>query len=216
MKSTKGLMNFLENYKNKISDSEYEKLKWDIDVASEMFRKELLKYAPGFERGRRVQELLDQEIAKESKVQSSCQKGCSACCHFEVEITKDDAEVLKQAVQNGAEFDRVRADEIANRTRENADWKKGMVPSNRCVFLSNDGACRVYQARPSSCRKLSVVGPVIECERPDGQPILRVIPMAEILMNVSINLPDNNIGSLCKMLVQALADDPKPNSDVAL
>ena len=59
---------------------------------------DLATYKPGLERGRKVHALLDAEMSRADKTRISCREGCASCCHFEVEITKDDAEVLAHAV----------------------------------------------------------------------------------------------------------------------
>ena len=94
---------------------------------------------------------------------------------------------------------------LAQRERQGFEWKKGLVPENRCVFLGDDGACRVYNSRPSACRKLSVISPPTECASEKGVPLPRIIPMAEILISATLNLADNEFASLPKMLMQALA-----------
>jgi hypothetical protein len=88
-----GLKALIENYRTQLSSEEFEKLKWDIDSALDLFLKDLSQHPPGFERGQRAHVLLENEIAKASNLKPTCHKGCSACCHFEVEITRDDAEV---------------------------------------------------------------------------------------------------------------------------
>lgn len=42
-----------------------------------------------------------------------------------------------------------------------------------------------------------------------GQPVPKLIPMAEIIMSAAINLPDNQYGSLAKR-IQKLSDEQKP------
>lgn len=49
--------------------------------------------------------LLEREIKKVSNVSVSCKKGCAACCHFEVEITSDDAKVLQDALSSDIQID---------------------------------------------------------------------------------------------------------------
>lgn len=95
------------------------------------------------------------------------------------------------------------------RERLDSEWHWGVVSSNRCVFLGTDNACRNYKNRPTVCRKHSVISPANECEKMGGQPVPKLIPMAEIIMSAAINLPDNQYGSLAKR-IQKLSDEQKP------
>src|SRR5688572_1921436 len=129
--ATAGLKAFIENHKSQLSHEEFEKLKWDIDVAMDFFMQDLMQFAPGSPRGRRVHELLENEIEKASSIAVSCKKGCGACCHFEVEVTHDDAEVLKSVMLAKAAINLIRLESLAKRERQGAEWKKGVVPANR-------------------------------------------------------------------------------------
>ena len=197
---TATLRNFLENYEKTLPLEQFAQLKWDIEAATDMYSNELAKAAPGVERGRKVHELIEQEIAKSQHIAVSCFKGCSACCHFEVEITGDDAKVLHNAVAGGVPVDRERLAKLAQRVRQGSEWKKGMVASNRCLFLGEDNACRVYDSRPAACRKLSVVSDPSECAKTDGQPLPRVIPMVEVILSAALSFSDSKYGAFAKML----------------
>lgn len=62
----------------------------------------------------------------------ACRRGCNACCVDELSVFA------------------VEADNIADRFPDLA----AMTPARRgvCVFLGEDGACRIYEARPYVCR----------------------------------------------------------------
>lgn len=201
---TGGLRVFIEQYKQTLSEDEFRQLQNDIDAAMRLFAKDLLNHSAGVDRGRRVHQLLEAEISKVSNIATSCHKGCAACCHFEVEITKDDAEVLKQSLTPERQIDLERLAEQAKRPRQGAEWRAGKVTNNRCVFLGKDNACRSYEDRPSACRKLAVTSDPIECATPNGIPRPRVIPMAEILLSASLSCEGNPFGSLASMLSAAL------------
>lgn len=215
---TPTLRNFLESYKSKISDQEFKQLQWDVDAALDLFTADLARSAPGAERGRRVHFLIEQEIKKNENIQVTCQKGCGFCCHFEVEITSDDAEVLKEAVLKGIDLDWERMEQLSKRERQGVEWKQGVVPANRCLFLGSDNTCRIYESRPASCRRLSVISPPSECETLGGNPIPRLIPMVEIILSAALNFPDAQLGSFAHMLKNALLDkeQDKPETSISL
>jgi Fe-S-cluster containining protein len=93
-------------------------------------------------------------------------------------------------------------------------WSQGWVSANRCVFLGADNACRNYENRPAVCRKHSVVSPVIECEKPGGQPVPKVMPLAEIIMSAAANQIENDFAALPKMLQREL--DRRQSDEVIL
>lgn len=74
----------------------------------------------------------------------ACKRGCSACCHMNVSLTRAEAERLAKA--SGRKAARVRSE-----PRHAPDAFAGQP----CPFLDWKGACSVYADRPLSCRKHS-------------------------------------------------------------
>ena len=72
----------------------------------------------------------------------ACKRGCSACCHMNVSLTKAEAERLARA--SGRKAARVQSE-----PRHAPDAFAGKP----CPFLDAKGACSVYADRPLSCRK---------------------------------------------------------------
>lgn len=134
----------------------------------------------------------------------SCAKGCGACCHLEVEITRDEAELLANVVERGFELDRERLRVQASRERMSREWATAPKHLNRCVFLGSDQACLVYEFRPSICRKVLVTNNPVECANPDGKPTPILFPLAEIALSALTSLPGNESASLSKNLLAAL------------
>lgn len=66
-----------------------------------------------------------------SRVQ--CARGCCDCCIDEISVYEIEAERIRQS------FPDLLADGIPH-------------PPGRCAFLSGDGVCRIYPARPYVCR----------------------------------------------------------------
>jgi Fe-S-cluster containining protein len=208
MQLTRNLKALLIAYKEQLPADQYQSFESHVSNLMAGFMEDLSNYSPGIKRGLRTHELLEAEIAKASHIKTTCGKGCSGCCHFEVEITADDAEVLADHLRtSGLNFDHARLNQLAKRQKNDSAWQKGLVPENRCLFLSEAGACRVYASRPTSCRKLSVTTPSNECTDPSGMPQPLIIPVAEILMSAAINLVNNSFGAMAKMIEHRVMSD---------
>lgn len=206
---TPHLKSILAQYKDILSSDELLSFKNEVDRLLNHYLVILSEFPAGVERGKKVHALIEEQEQLSSHIKTSCQRGCGACCHLEVEITLDDAMVLAKSLEDGVDIDRAQLRSLSVRERLDSAWTRGVVISNRCVFLGADSACRNYENRPTVCRKHSVISPAIECEKVGGQPVPKLIPMAEIIMSAAINLPDNQYGSLAKML-QKVLDEQKP------
>jgi Fe-S-cluster containining protein len=83
--------------------------------------------------------------------------GCSACCHgIEMILTEADLERLQEAVQDPALADArdfwFRAEDgyLQLRTRDGPGAMEGAT--HPCIFLAENGRCRVHAVRPEGCR----------------------------------------------------------------
>lgn len=113
-----------------------------------------------------------------------CQRGCSHCCRIRVDLTRDEAALLADRVREGtAQPDRGRLalqrtwstpGEFVGKPRSEAD----------CVFLGADGACTVYEDRPSACRALLVASDPEHCRDAEASTqVLAVInPYLELVV----------------------------------
>ena len=166
----------------------------------------LLEFQPGADRGRALQQMMDREMGTVAMLPLACSKGCSGCCHYEVEITSDDAAVLKVVLDAGRVIDRERLAVQAARERKSPEWRKFWSKENRCVFLGDDGACGIYEDRPSVCRKHVVTTPAAACTT-DGAAVAPVqVLLAEILLSAALSLEGVEFGSLAKMLTRAWSE----------
>jgi Fe-S-cluster containining protein len=100
-----------------------------------------------------------------------CRKGCSHCCRGPVDIWPHEAALLVEiAREAGMEMDKARLERQSQSTVDT--WRQQPAADTACVFLGNDGACKVYEFRPNACRKLLVVTDPALCEAekhpPDG------------------------------------------------
>jgi Fe-S-cluster containining protein len=214
LRKTPLLKNLLEQHQPNISPDEFARLSKEIDEMVLAAIDELNLLPTFADKAKRVQELLDQQNELHANTKTSCAKGCGYCCHLEVETTLGDAERLAQyIIENNISFDEAALKEQASRERMDKIWKRGFVPENRCVFLDENNSCRVYEARPSICRKHMVVSPVEDCYMPGANPITRIIPMSEIYMSALISLEGQSFGSLSKMLLKALGDQSQASND---
>jgi Fe-S-cluster containining protein len=92
-----------------------------------------------------------------------CGRGCDHCCRGPVEIWPHEAALLVEAVRAaGMELDRARLERQCRHTLDT--WREQPLADRACVFLGDDGACRVYEARPNACRKLLVVSDPALCD----------------------------------------------------
>jgi Fe-S-cluster containining protein len=166
----------------------------------------LAEYSAGAERARALHTLMDREVRAASHVQVSCGKGCAGCCHYEVEITPDEAVLLGEVVQRGFPVDRARLKLQAGRERQSVEWLRFWSPDNRCVFLGVDGACQIYEDRPSICRKHVVTTPVAACTTAGAAIAPVQILLAEILLSAALSLNGRAGASLAKMLLAELPE----------
>ncbi len=199
-----------------LSSTDFAGLIGCIRSAFDKFTAKLLEFAPGIERASALHEMMDREIGVVASLPLSCRMGCSGCCHYEVEITQDEAESLREIVQNGFPIDRQRLYEQSTRERQDAAWGRLGNPANRCVFLGNAGACQIYEQRPAICRKHLVTSSPSLCTTQGGAVLPVQVILAEILLSAATSLEGATFGSLPKMLRAALQNEnAEPGADVS-
>ncbi len=176
----------------------------NIRSAFDKYSAKLLSVPAGVERAVILHLLIEREMAAAAQIPVSCGKGCCTCCHYEVEITSDEAAVLRDLVRAGVAVDALRLDLQASRERKSPAWNTAVNPDNRCVFLGDDGACRIYEHRPSICRKHLVTSPAKACAPPSPVVLPVQILLAEIVLSAALSLEGTASGSLPRMLRAAL------------
>jgi Fe-S-cluster containining protein len=195
----------LENFKSTLSAEGYQNILLQVNTAMREILDKLTPLKPGTERGKMAHELIDEQNVKYADATTTCQKGCAYCCHLEVEITEDDAEVVADAIIRGnLSYDKKRLQAQAERANKADIWLKGAIPDNRCVLLDESGSCRIYEDRPTTCRKHAVFGPAKDCAELSESLNVRLIPMNEIIMSVHTNLPGHTFGTFPKLVHAAL------------
>jgi Fe-S-cluster containining protein len=203
---TPQLRSAVAQHRASLPGPEFAELVSNIRSLFSKFTAKLLEFEPGVRRGVALHQLMDRELKAASHVTVSCAKGCAGCCHYEVEVTRDEAEVLRAVVLGGVPIDRPRLELQAARERKSPEWNRYGSPENRCVFLGEDGGCRIYEHRPSICRKHMVTSPAAACTTA-GAPVAPVqILLAEILLSAALSLgtDEGSHGSLARMLRTAL------------
>lgn len=199
--ATTGLRIFVIRNRDTLSGEAFQSLLAEIRKDYEAHTAALLSAPPGAGRARVFHQRMDAEMGSAAQWKPSCHKGCSGCCHCEVEVTADEADLLAEVVRSGLDIDRARLARQATRPRKSPAWVVPLSVESRCVFLGNDGACRVYEERPSACRKLLVVSPPAACVTIGAQTSPIQAPRAEILISAALAIAGSGITSISKALV---------------
>lgn len=168
----------------------------------------LQKLPTAKERSEYIHKLVDQynsEVFSHPLVQqlSPCKMGCSACCHTQVSVTEDEASVLAEKIQGGMEIDQDRL-KIQIDTKDNLYFS---IPyaDRQCVFLDENGACRVYADRPSVCRTNAVLGDAGQCDTSASiRPVRLVKTQKSDMVIYAAFLFSKNNGSLPKIIGKLL------------
>ena len=134
----------------------------------------LSKIKNSLERARFVHHMVDEynkEIFSHPLLKQfvPCKSGCTACCHTQVSVTEEEAELLLHNINNGVEIDYNLLSLQADAGNDTAAFFKIPYNERRCVFLDSNGACKVYKDRPSVCRTNAVVGEASQCDTSNGQ-----------------------------------------------
>lgn len=164
--------------------------------------KKLKKLSNYLKRARFIHRLIDeynQEIFSHSVVKklSPCSKGCSACCHTQVSVTEDEAQLLVQKIREGIAVDRERMRKQMQSGDDAAEFYKLSFEDRKCLFLGSDGACRIYSDRPSVCRTNAVIGEASQCDTSSSIQPLRLVktPRSDMVIYASFLFSKRN-GSL--------------------
>jgi len=214
-KPTPQLRASLNQHEATLPPAEFADLLSHVRSAFEKYTAKLLEFRVGSERGTALHQMMDKELKAASGLPVSCRQGCSGCCHYEVEITKDEAEILKTIVLEGFPIDHDLLEHQAARPRMSSAWRRFWSPQNRCVFLGHDGGCKVYEERPAICRKHLVVSPPNACTTAGAAVAPVQVLMAEILLSAAVSIEGATFASLPKMLRAELYADARQRTPAA-
>ncbi|MBC7714795.1 MAG: YkgJ family cysteine cluster protein [Rhizobacter sp.] len=182
----------------------------------------LNKIKSSLERARFVHNMVD-EYNKEIfahpllKEMVPCKSGCTACCHTQVSVTEDEANLLLHNITNGVEIDYNRLSLQSEQGNETSNFYKLSYQDRKCVFLDDKGACKVYNDRPSVCRTNAIVGEASQCST-DGkeQGAIRLVKTSKadmVIVGAYANATES--GTLPMMLSKVLkAKHAKDNTSI--
>ncbi|MBN9299875.1 MAG: YkgJ family cysteine cluster protein [Filimonas sp.] len=160
-------------------------------------------------------ELIDKCIAElplRDQREHSCRRGCDACCHYDVSIYPQEAELIlrfcrKKKIPIDTEYLKQQA---AIPLRE----RSASLTHSACVFLEK-GECKIYPVRPINCRKLFRMNAPVHCNAklyPHGTPGSEVITRVNINVEVVISVLQSageRTGSMPELLLTAQDTAPK-------
>jgi Fe-S-cluster containining protein len=200
----------------------YEKLK-DEKLFKKLFRKtkkKLRQIGSPLARAVLTHKLIDLEINQlfsdpVVKENVTCKKSCSACCHTQVSVTSDEAELLASEVLNGSEVDLGRLRLLAEAGNESELFYQFSYEQRACPFLNSEGSCEVYENRPSVCRTNHVISEAELCETRDGveKPVRLLNTFkADMIIMAAFKTSQEN-GSLPFMLWKALKRRSKSTNE---
>jgi Fe-S-cluster containining protein len=155
----------------------------------------LKKIKNSLERARFVHNMIDEynnEVFSHPllKLFVPCKTGCSACCHTQVSVTKDEAELLISNINSGVKIDYKLLSLQAEKGNSSQDFYQLAYKDRKCVFLDEKGSCKVYKDRPSVCRTNAVVGEASQCSTDNKeQAALRLVktPKADMVIYASFD-----------------------------
>ncbi len=135
-----------------------------------------------------------------------CCKGCGFCCNVNVEMTEAEAEVIiKYCREKNIPINTEILLEQLNLTSNERPFHK----HSRCVFLDDNDACKIYEARPVNCRKhLSQTDPDFcnNAKHAEGNVGINFEINTEILVSAFGNLGMKQ-GTMAEMILAKLPAD---------
>lgn len=118
----------------------------------------------------------------------TCRRGCGHCCHLQVSIDRTEAALLLAfASEQGIEIDHEHLRRQADYATKG--WRAMPRADQRCVFLSAQDECQVYEHRPNACRKYHVISDPDLCnteKHPDHEVGMLVSGQAEIVASAAL------------------------------
>lgn len=182
---------------------------------------ELRKLTTPFSRAQLIHQQVDEfnhEVFSHPLVEkfSPCKIGCEGCCHTQVSVTDDEAALLALRVSEGVSIDEERLALQMAAGNDSEVYYKMSYADRRCVFLDEQGACRVYQDRPSVCRTNAVLGDAEQCDTSVTIRPTRLVrtPKSDMAIYASY-LFSKSSGTLPFMLGHALKEKSEDDTKVS-
>ncbi|MCO4794193.1 MAG: YkgJ family cysteine cluster protein [Bacteriovoracaceae bacterium] len=135
-----------------------------------------------------------------------CGKGCSFCCHTQVSVTRDEAELLSQRIIDGLDIDLEKLYLQSKSENKASEWYKLDHEARGCVFLDESGECKVYDDRPAVCRTNNVISEPVNCSTEDGQerPVRLLNTYASDMITMAFFINSKENGALPYLLFKTL------------
>lgn len=175
----------------------------------------LLLYNDDSSKGKELIKVLSKEVEgaiekrPDNMKELSCKKGCAACCHWNVDIGKFEAEIIFEKHKD--KIDWKRAEQIAPMTMN--QYNQQTTRMRRCMFLDAENSCSIYADRPLACRAYLVRSHPRYCfdrqAKVDRLLILAVEAFRAILFTIGHYLGCGNLG---KMLIAVRDSVEQPNA----
>jgi hypothetical protein len=201
---TARLKSILWKKANAADRAEFDSILESVRSLFEKYTRILRETPPGIPRAALLHQLIDLALEEAKSLPITCRSGCSGCCHFAVEITRDEAELLVELLATGVEIDLDKLERQAEREPNSPEWQVHWSNESRCVFLGADSRCRIYEHRPAACRKLLVTTPAALCTltSTEIEPVNALA--AEIIVSAAMSLGDHQRGTLPNMLAHCI------------
>jgi Fe-S-cluster containining protein len=125
----------------------------------------------------------------------SCTKGCSFCCHGEVQISNIEASYFLNKIGESKGNE-----EILKKQNSVKDFKELKWVNTRCPMLGENEECTVYEDRPLICRMTNSIDNPQLCKENEPRRRLFMIEISAIQASLII-LSDRKLISLHKLLI---------------
>lgn len=146
---------------------------------------------------RRIFDIQIQAAKEQSGIKISCKKGCSFCCSQRVCVG---IEEVKDVLDVPVDEEKLKL----QASWSEKDWSKNLKNSS-CVFLSDQGECKIYDKRPLVCRTvMSTVEPKL-CDDENALVQFFVDLKSEAFLTAYYNKSKYS-ESLPKVLIKARAE----------
>lgn len=208
------LARLLKKWEAALSPEQFDRAKDEVAKAFLRTKAYLADFKPGRDRAKvahkLVQAIIEGQKAKNwdsFKTQVKCTAGCSGCCHQQVEINSDEADLLATLVVNGVHIDHDKMNRLASKNFTDLEWWRLPNTERSCLFLAENGTCRVYDNRPLACRKYFVFTDPEKCSEVSETGSITVgvytVPEAEVYSSAIMTVVRGE-GNIPKLLSEAI------------
>jgi len=144
------------------------------------------------------------QMREEDKAQISCKKGCSYCCHINVDISMDEAKlIVEHCVEKSIP---IYVERLKAQLGMNNDKRRNLGENTACAFLDvEQGTCNVYEYRPAACRKYIVFSDPLLCDAKEnpGATVTQFINQKAELITAGI-MNNSAFGPMAELVLETL------------